>query len=344
VPTIHCHVLVEQALTNDPAATTGEIRAFSKCRNERLRLPAFLRHYRALGVNRFFIIDNDSSDGTAEYLADQPDVRLFRTSNRFGEARGGIDWLNALLDEFGEGSWCLTVDIDELLMYPGSESASLRILTDYLDRNGSEAFSCMVLDLYPEGPLRECQYSAGADLIAAAPFFDAEPYHKFRCELCPGVHISGGMRERVFYPEFRARNLRALVDRMAQGKRQRQTLPCLTKVPLVRWSPNTKYLSNHWISPKIVAPDTGVLLHFKFLQDFHVRAVQEAVRGEYYNGAAEYQKYAARVTANPDLTLMHDLSRRFEGTAQLATLGLMHETEAWVEMKGIQKMKACGSE
>jgi len=45
------------------AAVPGTLRLFSKCRNERLRLPAFLDHYRRLGVETFFLVDNDSSDG-----------------------------------------------------------------------------------------------------------------------------------------------------------------------------------------------------------------------------------------------------------------------------------------
>ena len=99
-----CHILIEQ--TSDPhQKVPGEIRAFAKCRNERLRLPAFLAHYRALGVDRFFVVDNDSSDGTTEYLAGQPDVRVFRTTNRFSESSAGSLWLNLLLSRFGVGGW-----------------------------------------------------------------------------------------------------------------------------------------------------------------------------------------------------------------------------------------------
>lgn len=32
---------------------------FSTLRNERVRLPYFLRYYRSLGVNHFLIVDND---------------------------------------------------------------------------------------------------------------------------------------------------------------------------------------------------------------------------------------------------------------------------------------------
>ena len=349
-PSSLCHVLLER-LTDPPgAAATREIRAFSGCRNERLRLPAFLRHYRALGVERFFIVDNDSSDGTTEYLAEQPDVHVFRTTNRFHEARYGTDWLNALLAEYGIGCWCVTVDIDEMLVYPGSEQASLRTLTAYLDRNDYEALSCLLLDLYPSGPLKESSYHPGDDLLAAAPYFDPGPYRQMSIDLCPGVLVRGGMRERIFYPEFRARTLGARIydtllnrvvlrvpflrDMPRLQAQRRPTPPCLTKVPLVLWDQTSTYLNcTHWVSRKIVAPETGCLLHFKFLHDFHARAVHEAVRGEHYDAATEYRRYAEKLVQDPDISLMYEGSSRYEGTTRLIGLGLMHDSTAWSDAR-----------
>jgi len=341
-----CHVLVERAASEQAAANPGEIRAFAKCRNERLRLPAFLKHYRDLGVGRFFIVDHDSSDGTTEYLADQPDVRRFTPTGSFRDAGGGTEWLNALLAEFGEGHWCLAVDIDELLCYPGSEVATLRSLTAFLDRHGYEAVGCLLLDLYPGGPLAACSYKEGDDLLAAAPYFDAGPYEGIAIDLCPGFLIRGGMRERVFYPKFRTRGPAARIYEGIRGRMARRLPrlhdirwlrptdpPVLTKVPLVRWDQQTRYRSPHWVSPKIVAPVTGALLHFKFLADFHERAVHEATRGEYYNDAAEYRRYAQTLGGAPDSALMYEGSTRFEGTAQLVRLGLMRDTQAWADAR-----------
>jgi PST family polysaccharide transporter len=327
------HVLIEQTIGTRHARRPGGIRAFSKCRNERLRLPAFLDHYRHLGVTQFFIVDNDSCDGSTEYLAAQPDVHLFRVTSRFSEARGGTDWLNALLREFGVGSWCVTVDIDELLVYPDSERTPLRALTEYLDQRGYEALSCLLLDLYPAGPLHECSYHPGDALLAAAPYFDAGGYERSQAGLCPNILIRGGMRQRIFYPEF---NTRGRVAKMLDAlfELRRPSPPCLTKIPLVRWDRTSEYLNcNHFVSRKKVAPDTGVLLHFKFLHDFHDHAVREAARGEYYNGASEYRRYAQRLNQNPALTLANDASIRFEGTGQLVRLGLMQETDAWAEAR-----------
>jgi Glycosyl transferase family 2 len=346
-----CHILVSRATGRREGTIGGKICAFSTCRNERLRLPAFLEHYRGLGVDRFFIVDNDSSDGTRQFLADQPDVHLFLTAARHSESNSGADWMNALLAEFGIGSWCVTVDIDELLVYPGSEHTPLPSLTRHLDRSGCEALACLLLDVYPASTLKDCVYHPGDRLLAAAPFFDSGPYHRMPVERCPSVHISGGMRERVFYPEFRTRGLGtkiydALFHRIALRApilRDRPWLhawrpprpPCLTKVPLVRWKQQSRYLAaNHWISPQMVAPETGVLLHFKFLQDFHDRVVREAEGGGHTYEAYEYRRYAERNRRDPDLTLMYEGSTRFEGTMQLVRLGLMHDTEAWADARG----------
>jgi hypothetical protein len=327
-----------------------EIRLFSKCRNERLRLPAFLRHYRRLGVRRFFFADNASTDGTVEYLREQPDVHVFGTPQSFRAAGGGTDWLNALLARFGVGRWCVTVDVDELLCYPGSETTGLERLTQHLSDEGCDAMYCLLLDLYPRGPLRDASYHPGDELLEAAPLFDGGPYRRFPHAECPGVLVYGGVRERVFYPESRAgRWSRRLHVRLYYGALLKLPLvrssrwvlarkpvfpPCLTKVPLVRWDEGSRYLNvNHFVSPKRVAPVSGVLLHFKLLQDFHARAVQEAARGEYYDGAIEFRRYAEGLRKDPAIALQYEGSVEFGGSSQLIRLGLMQDTESWTRAR-----------
>jgi hypothetical protein len=110
---------------------------------------------------------------------------------------------------------------------------------------------------------------------------------------------------------------------------QAKTSPNLTKVPLVRWDRESRYVSVHFVTPKVLAPESGVLLHFKFLQDFHEKAVQEAARGEYAGGGTEYKRYSMKLKADPDLSLMYKGSIKLKDCAQLVEMGLMHDSDAW---------------
>ena len=51
-----------------------------------------LDHHRKLGVRHFLIVDNASTDGTAQLL-DQPDISLWTTSASYKASRFGMDWL-----------------------------------------------------------------------------------------------------------------------------------------------------------------------------------------------------------------------------------------------------------
>ncbi|MEC7668014.1 MAG: glycosyltransferase family 2 protein, partial [Pseudomonadota bacterium] len=98
------------------AIAPDDILVFATLRNEAVRLPHFLSHYRALGVRHFLIVDNHSTDNTAAFLRDQPDVSLWTTADSYKKSRFGMDWLTWLMIRHGHGHWCLTVDADELLI------------------------------------------------------------------------------------------------------------------------------------------------------------------------------------------------------------------------------------
>ena len=143
--------------------TPDAILVFSTVRNEIIRLPYFLEYYRNLGVSHFLIVDNNSDDGTCEYLAEQPDVSLWKTANSYKLSRFGMDWLAWLQIKYGHGHWCLTVDADEILVYPHCDTRSLRALTDWLDQKGVPSFGAMMLGMYPKGALDAQTYQPGQD-------------------------------------------------------------------------------------------------------------------------------------------------------------------------------------
>jgi hypothetical protein len=110
--------------------------------------------------------------------------------------------------------------------------------------------------------------------------------------------------------------------------------PCLTKVPLVRWNEKTQYLNvNHFVSDKPVASEQGALLHFKLLGDFHARALEELKRGQYYDGATEFRRYAKKLHEDPNMMFMSSCSTRFRDDEQLVRLNIMQDTRAWAEAR-----------
>ena len=286
----------------------GEIRAFLVVRNEALRLPDNLRHHRALGISRFFVVDNGSTDDTLDFLLAQPDVHLFSTQESFAASGFGISWINGLLDAYGDGHWTLTVDADELLIYPGFESVALPKVCAHLDHLQAQGMFCMLLDMYAEAPLKDVGYRAGDSLIAACPWFDPAPYRTVQVHAFPHIQIYGGVRERIFH---------------FSGSPAPHP-PTISKVPLVKWKRGMQFTNcTHAVSPMQMAQMTGVLLHFKFLDDFYQRVQVEAARGEHYADGLEYKIYAQLLAQNPALTLRDQNSARLQSSRQLVEMGLM---------------------
>ena len=134
--------------------TPEDILCCSAFRNECLRLPYFLSYYRSMGVARFFIVDNNSTDGTLTYLLRQPDVHVWRSGCSFNKANFGSAWFEVLLRTYGENHWCVTVDADELLYYPDCETKGLKELTGELDLKRKKALTAVLLDMYSNKPIR----------------------------------------------------------------------------------------------------------------------------------------------------------------------------------------------
>ena len=321
-----------------------EIRLFAKVRNEAKRLPYFLDHYRRLGVDRFFIIDNSSDDDTVEILRDNTDCHIFFTDRNMADSRAGLDWIEPLLRKYGQDRWCLIVDADELLVYPNSEYITLPRFCRLLDLNYKNAVSCIMIDMYPEGDIETIEYQEGQSFIDACPFFDMSGYRFLPSETDVQT-IIGGPRLRLFFPElldwrFAARTRRRLHDYVCRAigkmpllrgssiweRLKAKAPPQLNKVPLVRWTPDIFLTAAaHSISNARVSEASGALLHFKFLGDFNERVSEETIRRAYRGD--EYARYIARVGRNTSINFMCDLTVRFTGTRKLLELGLIRDIE-----------------
>ncbi|MGG5808732.1 glycosyltransferase family 2 protein [Falsiroseomonas sp. CW058] len=334
-----------------PAPRPGEILAFLVTRNEALRLPDALASLRGLGVDRVLVVDNGSTDRTRD-IARAAGAHLILAEGDYAASNFGVTWTNAVLDAWARGHWVLVVDADEQLVYPGSDRAGLPRLTAHLDALGSEALRTVMLDCYPDGPLSACTYAPGEPLTRAAPMFDVPRLRREAVEDFPYSLDYGGIRETLFFPEADPRrparwlhqklfNLGWRIPPLRRSPRFRALAPppspTVTKVPLLRWREGAALIgSTHRLAPMAMATQqpTGVLLHFKFLQDFHARAEDAVARGAHWDGSREYRRYLARLEADPRFSLAGASSLVYSGPDQLVALGVMHDTAAWQDARG----------
>jgi glycosyltransferase involved in cell wall biosynthesis len=290
-----------------------DILATMTVRNEMVRLPYFLDHHRRLGVGHFLIVDNASDDGTQDWLAAQPDVSLWSTPDSYRLSRFGVDWLTWLQHRFAHRHWCLTLDADELFIYPYWQTRDLHALTEWLDGQGQRSFAAMMLDMYPEGALSDAPYRAGQDPMDVLGWFDAGNYGITHQEPLGNLWIQGGVRARVFFADAPRR------------------APTLNKTPLVKWDRRYAYVnSTHQILPPSLNKTygtcgeertSGILLHTKFLHVVVDKSAEEKARREHFNNSALYEDYYNGLIANPRLWCAQ--SRRYVGWEQLEALGLM---------------------
>ncbi len=283
-----------QAQLPSVSMAPGDVALFAVVNDEALRLPYFFEYYRAMGIAHFFFLDHQSTDDTRAILDRNGAV----TISVEGDFIYKDVWLDAVMTAYGNGRWCLVVDADELIVFPGSDGLKLPDLCAYLDTEGASALRCRLLDMFPETGLTQASYRPGESLFDAAPMFDPDLV----------------TRQRLFN-----------VD------------PCLEKRPLIRFAAGQTQLSagQHWVKGAVESAVTGTLLHFKFLNDFMGQrtlkraeaARPSADRDPWY--ARETAVYADKVKAGADLHLASPTAVRYEGPSQLVDLQIMATSTAF---------------
>ena len=282
-------------------------------RNEMMRLPYFLDHHRRLGVAHFLFVENDSDDGTREFLAEQPDVSLWTTSQSYKLSRFGMDWLTALQARYAHGHWCLTLDADEVFIYPHHDTRPLPALTEWLDQQGRASFGALMLDMYPKGKLSAHPYQAGDDPFSALCWFDGGNYVIQRKADLQNLWIQGGVRARCFFAD------------------EPRRAPTMGKIPLIKWNRRFTYVSStHSLLPRrlnhVYAEDgaemaSGILLHSKFLNVVIEKSAEEKHRREHFANSDLYEGYYDSLMDDPDLWC--HTSTKFISWRQLEAMGLM---------------------
>lgn len=304
-PQIHGPIVDFRRIDSAPTPSCDELIALAAVRDEMPRLPDFLRHHRRIGVDRFVFVDNGSTDGTFEYLQEQPDVILFQSHDDYFVAGMGMRWINHLLDTFVNDHWCLFLDADELFVAPGIETKEdFSRFTAYLDANGYNAVGGFMLDMHPASFREQRLTTPDELLVEVSPWF-TNTYDFQPLTVSPYVDVRGGFRATVLNERYRQH----------------------TKTPLVHSASSVRFLlSSHETTPSVIADASCALLHFKFSGDANARAEKEVEWTDhfYYTARARgLKKLAADADEAGDVSFVSDDAVRYEGPTQLVQLGLI---------------------
>lgn len=179
--------------------------------NEMYFLPAFLEHYRRLGVQHFALLDDRSDDGSTEYAVEQSDVTLFQSDVRYGTecswVRNGksytkraiIFWRQSLLDYVGNDRWSVHTDLDEFIDLP--QDLGFSLLADKLSKTDSSSSLLWgaMIDMYPSDleALAVTLNDARTD-FEKPWYFDGRPHLTYRENFKP-ITVYNGSRARLLH-------------------------------------------------------------------------------------------------------------------------------------------------
>lgn len=179
-------------------------------RNEMYFLPAFLHHYRSLGIEQFAILNDRSDDGTREYLLSQPDAVVFESNYRYGDlinlpqsmigkiSNGRIlyIWRTLLYNKFAKGRWAVQVDLDEFIHLP--QGTRLQDVALQMEAQGEQVALGLMLDVYPDSISALAAQAKGSEVdMGTTWYFDGEPHLRLSKKRPPQI-VHPGARARLF--------------------------------------------------------------------------------------------------------------------------------------------------
>ncbi|MGY9049510.1 hypothetical protein P775_19525 [Puniceibacterium antarcticum] len=305
-------------ISNDLAERDG-LTLICVFRNEFYLLPAFLTHYRALGVSRFILLD-------------QGDVMLLDSTRRYGDSvikeerpprrRSKTDyrqihlWRTALANRFCDGRWMVQCDVDEFASLP--EGRRLDQLARRLESNGKAGAWAGMIDIYPRhisdlGP----EADAAQDPREGQWYFDATRHFSLRRDGSAPRHHYAGVRSRLNRAHlahakpvglWTALKLKLLGARKSPSGR-------FVKPLLQKWQRGNYYLSSHETTLKLRPHVLIPLLHYRYTPALYEKVGWAMDSGGYSKGNSDYftiNSLLANMTA-ANASFLAPVSRRLTG-------------------------------
>src|SRR5215208_2813960 len=285
-------------------------------RDGRPYVKSFVEHYLSLGAKHIFFLDNGSTDGTVEALKGYDNVTVFRSTLPF--KRYQIHMRQYLVERFGQGRWCLCVDIDELFDYPYSDIVGLGSLLRYLNERSYTAVVAQMLDMFPEEPLSEATSEEDEPLKERHRFYDISNIH---AEYYSNIDVHSARDHWAYRRACGTGNVLANEEIEVYRDGIQSTVfggaPPLTKHPLVFVDEKIKPMdpSAHSASEARIADFTCVLFHYKFLNSLYA-LIRRAAREDRY-GNTRYKRWLGVLEKTPNLLIKGESARELRNVNDL---------------------------
>lgn len=341
-------------IVSGPAQMRDGVPLLGILRNEMYFLPAFLAHYRHLGISQFILLNDGSDDGSTAYLEAQPDVTQLRSRRRYGDTVPTPDhfpikpeigvvkhgpetrilyiWRALLHARFAPGRWAVQVDLDEFVHLPDGMTFPDLVARPAL----AEARQVLgvMLDVYPADLASLAAQKAASDLdLNAEWYFDGVPHLDMAAEPYPTI-LHPGARARLYLrygaytrePEIAPRKLRKLGSRL-RTTRFGLRIPVynnLEKPVLLRWSDGDVYFNSHKTN---IAPTRQMLLpvvHYRFTGHLYAKIEMALAENSYSSGSRDHRFLQAlidRMEQTGNGRFRYAKSRRLDGFQALVETG-----------------------
>lgn len=283
--------LVSDRLQLDERPTSPVVLVGVKDEIDRMQL--FFEHYRALGVHQFVVIDNNSTDGTRDFVSAQNDTRVYRVHDSF-QTQKKVAWIEKLMTITGYGRWYVVVDSDELLDFVGSETHTIEDLIVSRPESGKDYMQGFLVDMYAENPVFSvsCNYQ---EIPQVFQLFDKDSYYREG-----PIFVYGGPRHRVFGVSI-----------------------LLTKQSVFLFKPETIYCCPHYLygyDKKTCDGFSYILRHYKFLEKDRLSYQERVNRKGFHKNSLEYKVIMDQVKSSSDVSFVYPGSARYENSESLRVL------------------------
>ena len=280
-----------------------------------------------MGVRTFYILVDDSTDGTRELLMEQEDCAVLSSPYRFGEdvslefdhgvynGRFANVARVSIPKSLAMGKWCVIADADEFLVLPAPYTTLPAVIQD-LEHSHLTCCRALMIDFFPEKLADMTRDGMNASPFTLNPFYDrlrvdwpdrlAEPRT---------VDYNANVRSRI------VEQLAKLVPDRAQTLRRGKP-ELLYKIPLLKLTPATMMPHAHTCNHQVRDVAQLAIAHFKFYPRWEDKVAGALRKKQYSRSSIKYAPLALAINHADKLTLPTPESCRHD-SMPLANSGMV---------------------